>query len=463
MDILIANLKHLYQRRVLWMVYAFLGFWCFMAIGQWMHQPEAGSGETTAVVIAAVVAGWIAAEMQMGVLVKPFAFCMPGHRQAVRKFVLSIAMMMGLAGSLVFSFYPGLRESHLAAVLCSAFFAILATCMITAWLGFNLRRTSAATGLILVLLLGSRFFDLPVRLEQAIVESPSQTIIVGSLLALAAWVRLGNRDFARCRCLRPWIGLGDTFSRERLLQVERARLEASRRKGYGDHPRPWVENLFMGRMMRQRAFSRARFVWGQMYVTFGLALSGWTSMWVPVLMISLFMGLGRWGIWGIWTMVMVGTAIPSRPALYSKMLVAGGRRERFYSTLAVTIASAFSLTLLGGAAILVSILLANILPELAVKGVQLQYHVIDTRMLYLPLVCVPLAAAVRLIFYPSIVIVVVVLVMLFYAPVMIFSFASRDELPNVPSPAIVLALASLCWLAFALILSRLATRRCLVR
>jgi hypothetical protein len=468
MKILVANLKHLYQRRGLLVVWMFLGFFSFcsmMALRESMHSATAEKGEFAVGLAIEMVVGWIVVEMLVSVLAKPFSFSLPGHRQAVRQMVFLIAMVTSLAGSMMFLFYPGLTGGPRLAVLCSVFLACLATCAGTAWLGLHSGRTASVwlLLLLLVIILGSQLLDLHILLERAIVEYPLTVIVASALASLVVWISLGNRDLARDRCLTPWLGWGEMFSLEKTLRVQKTRLGKTQWEGLKDHPRPWVENLFVGRMARQRAFSTLRFVWGQMYVTFGLGISGWSSRWVLVLMFALIMGLGGWGIWVMWTAVMVGVGGSSRPALYSKMLVAGGRRERFYSTLAVTMASAFSLTLLGGAAILVSIPLANILPELAFKGVQLRYQVIDARMLYIPLVCVPLAVAVRLIFYPSIIAVVVVLGMLFYVPVMIFSFASRDELPNVPSPAIALALASLCWLAFGLILNRLAMRRCLVK
>jgi hypothetical protein len=197
MDILIANLKQLYQRRGLWAVYACLGLCGVIPAHRSINESAAGKGEFIAGLVIEMVVGWIVAEMQMNVLTKPFSFCLPGHRQVVRQVVFLIAVVTSLAGSLMFLAYPGLPDGHLWVVLCSAFFAGLATCVVTAWLGFRSGRSGSAAWLLLVPLFGSWFFDLHILLERAIVDYPLQVIGVGSLVALVVWISLGDGDFAR--------------------------------------------------------------------------------------------------------------------------------------------------------------------------------------------------------------------------------------------------------------------------
>ncbi len=472
MRILIANLKHLYQRRFLWMVYAFLGFFAWLRLSAVLHEHRmntlegrvpAETGWPLAVIFAAVVVGWIVAEMQMSILVKPFSFCLPGHRQAVRKVVLLTAVATSLMGSLAFLVYPVLLGGQRELVLCSTFFAGLAAGTGTAWLGLRSARAASVSLAFAMFILFGGFFDLPILIERALVEHPIPVMGLGGLVTLAVWIHLGHGNLARERCLKPWFGLGETLRPERLARMEKARLEASQWKGFKEHPRPWVEHLFLGRMARPRVFSTARFVWGALYVSFGLMMSRWRAMIVPVLVIALFLGFGNPALWLVWIMAMIAAGTASRPALYSKMLVAGGRRERFYATLAVTVINTCLLLLCGGAAILVSIPLAGIMPELAYKGMRFHYQVIDVRMLYVPLVCLPLISAIRLIFYPRLIGVVVILAMVFQVGAMM-SISSRGvNLAPLLRPGVVVALAMLCWLAFVLVLNHLAGRRCLVR
>ena len=107
MSILTINLRHLYQRRGLWLVYPMLGIFVLVSIGVPLEDPAAGEGRFIGLIALAFMVGMAVVVLQMEILTKPMAFCLPGHRQTVRKFVFSVGIVTNLVGALLFLFYPG--------------------------------------------------------------------------------------------------------------------------------------------------------------------------------------------------------------------------------------------------------------------------------------------------------------------------------------------------------------------
>ena len=62
------------------------------------------------------IIGLLAAVFQMEILIKPLAFCLPGHGRMVRKFIFLVAAVTNSLGALLFLFYPGLSLARLPLV-----------------------------------------------------------------------------------------------------------------------------------------------------------------------------------------------------------------------------------------------------------------------------------------------------------------------------------------------------------
>jgi hypothetical protein len=87
MRILLANLKHLYQRRYLWFAYAFLGLMLWLSLAL-----SAGDVRERFALIWLVpaIAGILVGGESRDVISRPFARCLPGHPQAVRRVVFLV-------------------------------------------------------------------------------------------------------------------------------------------------------------------------------------------------------------------------------------------------------------------------------------------------------------------------------------------------------------------------------------
>jgi len=463
MSILMMNLRQLYQRRGLWLAYAMFGLFVCVSIAVPLDDPRAGEGTFIGLIVLAFLIGMTAAVLQMEIMTKPMAFCLPSHRQTVRRFVFSVGIATNLVGALLFLFYPGLPFVWRLLVLGSACSAGLIFFLAGAWLSFRAKQPLAFVGLLAFGMFGGAFLKLHILLERAVVMHPIAVIGLGCLSAAAMWLYLDKAELARRNCTRPWVGFDELFNREKLRHSQQARNDAPWAK-LKDHPRPWVENFFIGRMTRSRPLSRGRFAWGAVYSSFAIVISQWTN----TLQIAAFMAvfLGYFGAHLLILMVSVpliaGGMYMSHGVLYSSLLTAGGRSERFYSTLAAAVAGTGLLTLFIGTVVALSVPLAAIMPQIRCYGSEITYSVINARAFYGPLVLLPVAATIYLVFCRRPILAMIFLMALSSGAVMV-CITWRYELRALANAPTATALALFCWVAFGAVARTLARRRCLVK
>ncbi|MBN1509338.1 MAG: hypothetical protein JW955_21005 [Sedimentisphaerales bacterium] len=463
MSILAANLRHLYQRRGVWLGYAMLAFFICISIMVPLGDPVAGEGKFIGLIALALMVGAVATVLQMEIMTRPFAFCLPGHRQVVRKFIFSIAVVTNLLGSALFLVYPRLPLRYAPVVVSSAFSAGLVFYLTGVWLALGSKQPLGFVGLLALGMFGGGLLNLHVLLEHVVINYPAGVITLGLVCSGAMWLYLNDENLARRNCLRPWMGFGDVFNREKLQRFQRIS-GTSPWKRLKDHPHAWVEDFFVGRMARQGAFSPGRFLWGSLYISFGLLISQWKNALLFVLFMAVFLGYMGSRMWAIlvFVPVIMLQVYGSRPTLYSPMLTAGGREERFDSTLAVTVAGGGLLALFVAAAALVSVPLAAIIPEIAYRGVTLTYHVVGINAFYAPLVLLPVAGTIQLVFYRKPVLMILMLMGLVYL-VMVVGMVSHNASAALGDGRTALAAFTFFWLVFVVVLHRIAMRRCLIR
>ena len=463
MSILTINLRHLYQRRGLWLAYAMFGFFVWVSRAVPLDDPAAGEGTFIGLIVLAFLVGMAAAVLQMEILTKPMAFCLPGHRQTMWKIVFSIGIATNLAGASLFLWYPGLPVVWRLLVLCSAASAGLVFYLAGVWLSFRAKQPLGYVGLLALILFGGQLLGLHRLLEQAVVMHPMAVIGLGLLSAVAMWFYLSAPDLARRHCLRLSVGFADVFDREKLRRSQRVRNAAPWAK-LKDHPRAWVEDLFIGRMVTCGTWSRARFAWGAVYSSFAVPISQWWGTLQLAAFAAAFLGYfgSHYLIWLVSVPIITGGMHLSQGVLYSSMLTAGGRGERFYSTLAIAVTGTGLLTVFIGTVVALSVPLAVIMPDIRCYGFHATYSVISARAFYGAPVLLPVVAAIHLVFYRRPLLAMIVLMTLLCGVVMAEN-VGRHELKAVIDVPTATALALCCWVVFGVVLHALSTRRCLVK
>lgn len=459
MSILTANLKHFYQRRTLWLGYIVLGLFAFAAIAIPLDAPEAGEGTFVGFNVVALLLGLLAAVMQMEIMTRPFAFGLPGHRQMVRKFIFSVAIVTNAIGSLIFLFYPGLSVLQVPLVICSAFFTGMVFYLAGTFWALGVNQPMAFIGFAMCALFLGQMLNLHVWLETAIVDYPVITIPLGILCSIIVWLRLDDSSLARRNCQMPWIGF-DSFNWEKIRKGQ-TKIAANRWKQLKDHPRPWIENLFINTMNRQNPLSSARALWGTLYTAFGVPISQWKrGVWFCLFM-AVFLGYFGSRMWIVLTGIPILALCQSRPVIYSHMLTAGGRRERFHSTLVLGFAGAALIALVVAVIVLMSTLLNTFMPDIDYHGLTRPYGAVNIRVLYAPLVVLPFAYAVFLLLYRKTVAAVVVFMMVYFATVWFVVMTGVYATFRSALPATCVAILS--WLIFVFVSHRVSARYCLVK
>jgi hypothetical protein len=461
MRILIANLKHLYRRRGLWLAYAMLGFFVLLSIMiplKDLDRPAAGQGQFIGLVVLAFLVGMLAAVQQKEILTRPFAFCLPGHRQTIKWFLFCVGVPANLAGSTLFLYYPRVPLGSMPLVQCSAFSAGMIFYLCGTWWALRSRSPTIWTSLLLLVFAGGLSLNLHVLLEGMIVNYPLLVIVLGLLCSIVVWVRLSDEDLARRNCLRPWIGFADIFDREKLRRFQGANAGADLAKRLKDHPRPWVERFFLDRMDRRGPFSTTRFVWGGLYTSFGILLSQWKNIFLVAFSLAIFLGYAGPRLWIILAFMPMMPLSQSRPILYSTRLTAGGRDERFTSTLAtVAVGSAF-LALFIAVVSIFSILLATVLPPIHCRGLTLSYRIVGLGAFCIPLVVTPLMYLICLLFYRRPALMTVALMTALYV-LMFISLERREPEAAIAQPQTVVAFGVLSWIAFIWVAHHIAMHR----
>jgi len=467
MSILTVNLKHLYQRRGLWLVYVILGFFTFAGIAVLFKGPAAGKGQFIGLVaLAFVIGGLLATALPIEVLTKPFSYCLPGHRKVVRKFIFSVAVVFNFLASLLFLMYPGLHSWQLVLVVYSAFCAGLIFYWLGVGLAFGVRNSVAWIGLWPLIIFGGAFFGLHIVIERAIVGNPFGVILVGVLSSVLAWLWLGDARLARRYCGVPGIGFFDAWNRDKMQRYRRVRAAIKWDK-LKKHPSPWVETFFLGRMNRHDYTSAGRYIWGGLYSAFGIALSqlsqwkeAFSGLFLALVLVCLMGYMGPWTINILF--IMPGLMIAQmRLPVYSSMLISGGRNERYRCAITLVITTAVLITVLATIVAALSLPLATIMPDITLRGITFAFYAMNIKLFFVPLLMIPIVFTIQLIFYIK-PIFMVFSIMLVFMVLFATGIIWGEQFGAVINPMYIVSPVVLSWVLFLLVLRYVCTRRCLV-
>jgi len=361
--------------------------------------------------------------------------------------------------------YPGLYFWHLILVFCSGFFASL----IFYWLGVgcavSLKNSVFWISLLPWAIMASSFFDLHIVLESAIVRHPGIVVLVGLLSTVVAWLWLGDAGLARRCCDVPRIGFFDAWNRDKLHRYRQARAAIKWDKKLKTHPSPGVERFFLTRMQEYDYLSLGRYTWGGLYTTFAVAMSRWTSslsgLFVALLLVCLFCYMDPMVVTFVFFFMPGFMVAHVRLPVYSSMLVSGGRRERFFTAVTLVVVVAILITAMVTVIAALSIPLAEIMPDITLRGTTFTCHAAYLQPFFVPLLMIPIVFTIQLIFLKKPFFTMVTVMLLF---VLLFTGASGlKALSTMLNPiSLVGGLLVLSWVIFVVVLRYTCTRRCLV-
>lgn len=461
MSVLTVNLKHLYQRRGLWLFYVIVVLFALAGIAVLFDGAEAGQGRFIGLIVLAFVVGLLLAVLPIEVMSKPFSYCLPGHRNVAGKFVFCVGIVFNLFASLLFFVYPSLNMGQLVLVVCSAFFAGLISYLLGAGLVFTARNSVAFIGFLPLIIIAGRFFDLHTVLERVIVENPLVVISVGVLTGCVVWFWLGDEGRARRYCNVPWAGF-DAWNPAKMKKISRIRM-AGKWDKLKKYTSPRMERFFLGRMNRYDYVSAGRYIWGALYAAAVLPVLQWNSILsivIIVILMSFFLGyMGPAATFMFFFMPII-VVMNMRLPVHSSMLISGGRRERFAGTITAVAVAAFPVSAVAVAMVALSILFETIVPEFKLREVAFTYRAISAENLFIPLLIIPFAFAIRLIFYRKPIYVISLLMFVIY--LMVFTgIVWHKQIGAMINLISIIALMVLGWGTFVLVLRYVCMRRSL--
>jgi hypothetical protein len=461
MSILAINLKHLYQRinvRLLWLI--FIGF----LIPIVMVTIRGGKGVFLGVFAWVYLFGLFTASIQVEIITKPFTFCLPGYHKIPLKYLLSICFASALLFMIIFLFYP---VENLIDALTTAL-SIAATSTMFYWLGawvvFRFPNWMATIAFMSLLSL-SREFNLPEIVKYVVVKEWLAIICAGIFINILAYLHWNNTDIARKYCGKIWLGAFDAWNKQRLKVYTESRIAA---KNKNSKISPAIEDFFITRITNAGP-NFERYIWGSLYQAFGLFLSQrrWPmiSLAIPVsafLFICYISSNASNMIFVMPAMMMIHAYLP----INSRMLVAGGRRERFWASFATIVADTIFFIIFISFFALLSILLTPIMPVLKISDELVRFNPLDLRFFFIPIFMIPLMTTIRLVLHKIPILMMFTAILVFssvWASTIAFLEVTRKNIvvPYV-NPLSIICLVIISWSIFALVLRHICLKRNLV-
>jgi len=460
MSILKANLKHLYQRRGLWFVYAII----LMSVPALISKIVMNEGTDyqkglfVVVFILSNVVGLFVCSMQIDIAVKPFSHCLPGHRRVKRQILFAVAVTTSLLFSLIFLLYPNVTVGDKLMAVFAAFFAGMTSFWIGVLIAFTGNYSAAALGVYPIIGIIASKYDLHIALESSIIVEPGIVCVVGIVASILAWTLLASEGWFRRHCGADWIGFIDIWNWGKVRKF------SSKRYGKlngsvlpGGFERLCLERIKNTSMRIQRYFA------GVVYETFGglysSKISCFVSMFLLLLIGSTFGYFKGAGIMVF--LIPAGMLVNMRMPIHSTLLIAGGRRERYFSTCFLAIVSAVLLCVIGLLIAMATHAFAatQMMRPITVIGNLSQYSPISPLGFYVPFIIVPVGFTLMLVFKRKQIPLMVSWVLFIVPFAILLAFV---DLRNIWWACAVASIIATCWVVFLGVLWWICMRRSLV-
>jgi len=462
MGILTVNLKHLYQPRGVW--FGHLIILCGVPIALFPLFFTQFDDRYLLYLLISFWTGVFVGNMQKDVLMKPFSFCLPGHRRIPKLFIFWIGGIVNLILGCVFLLYPGLSFPYvLMIILAGGFVGMILYFYGVCCTLFELRMLLG--GILPWLALGAIiFFRWDKAVQNTIISWPIPTILVSGLVCVWFWRLFGRDSLARRHCGKlVFEGFSTSLKAQKYLQTQADRNLTMAKAKFFER----LHEFFLRRMNRYEFLGKGRYVWGNLYMVFGRGFGTWQMKHVLascalISFLVLFFGFVGKGEGINLLFVILALCVLSLDLLpYRSMLFPVGRAEKYFGTLVLAVIITFLAGVLTLAVTGISVLLETLLPEFGSKADLFSYHGMDIGLFYIFLLVIPIALSCAVAF-PRNMIVKIIFVIVFMQGWIISAGMCKQSLMDAIGPVGVLGLVALCWIGFLIVLRYVCIRRSLV-
>ncbi|MBN2591099.1 MAG: hypothetical protein JXA96_14630 [Sedimentisphaerales bacterium] len=409
--------------------------------------------------------GFMASIVLIDVMNKPFSFCLPGHRQNVKKVLMIMAVLVGLFFAFLMCYL--ILDRMQLACFSSIFFATLVFFLIGAELNMFARIICA-----LIYMMSFFFFTYHypfVILGRFILEHFLIVICIGLGGSITVWRLLDSPGLARRFCDNPkWMSFLNFWSNEKMQKLNRYK-ETFQKEKSKLKINPSVERFFLNKMNSHKYFSAGRYIWGSLYQAFSLPFSNFHPVNLLILLLFIF-AFCYWPryFWMVFLMLPMGMAMSIENPVYSNMMISNGRRERYKCTLVTGMVNSGFLVAIMTIIILFSKFAGLFMPDLKLSGKTLVYHAISFQLILIPLVAVPIALIFRLLSRKNNMLAVFPMLCFYFFYIMsIGAQKIFDRNVNINEISLIMNLYSIAyliivWIIFVLVLRQICFKKSLV-
>ncbi len=463
MSILRANLKHLYQNRGAWLWYILI-----LCQTPWILLPLYSKIDRyLGYLMISLLMGVLVGAIQKEVMSKPFTFCLPGHRGVTRPIVFRVGCIMNMVLGCVFFGYPGLGFPYVLLVVLAGGFIGMVIFFHGVYVGL-VESSSPLAGITVLLIFCVILFKWDMILQDMISNWPLVIILVSVIVCVWVWILLGRDVLARKYCGKVVMVFFDGWNNEKKLKYQQIQADKNLTEGKVKLFEK-MHRIILGRMNQYEYLSRGRYVWGNIYMAFGKTFGIWRKGNMLMTLVTLVCLVVWFGYLGTRDIRMINFLI-ILPVFYvfgidilpyRSMLFPAGRRDRYYSSLVLTITITIIAVLLGLALISVSNIMEMALPVISIYGKMLSYHGIEISQIYICFLFIPVILSISALTFRMNFVKFALVIGVFYGW-MGFEIGMKGTLVDAIGVIGVTGMIVVCWLVFLVILRYVCMRRSLV-
>lgn len=388
MSILTANLKHLYQRRALWLFYPFVALLLpAMALGSF-H----GGSRAPALLLVAVI-GLILGSGQRDVISRPFSFLLPRHGGVVPRQALLQSVLFGALVPLCWLRLTDVPLGQHLAVLLAAWLLGMA-CYLAGTLGsFSFPFVAPFLGFVPLVIFASIMLAIPPVLDTAIHDFPLRTGAVALAGIAGAWHFLRRRDLARHWALQRAIAFFDEFNFAKANQYHLWR-RAQKTKNQPEPGSPALVRVLLAGIAACSPQDLRRYICATWYEWFGLVTAKrWFSMFLTWPVLVVFMGYLSGGTNSVILFVMPVIMVASLRRTYLATYLPAGRAQRHLAAVAGMLIVTVLTSVLAWLCVLISQAIAPSMSPIKLPMGALKYAPFPYLYALIPTVLAPIAFA----------------------------------------------------------------------
>ena len=389
MTILGANLKYLYWRKgILVMLFLILLFYLISIV----HLITDSRSSFLSLGLWIFFVGLIFGGFQAEILSKPLCFCLPGHDKIPSKVLLVVAVLFTF---LMFITHVLLLKSDIlmrAALSIAISSAGLCIYWLGVWVSFRLRNSHGFIGFV-----GFMSFLMMMDKANAFCETVLADywflfVIIAVISTFAACRFLVSDNIRYKYCRQSRISIFDSWNTEKMQRFYKSKTaEKIPKKKTSQHLLGKLESFLLPKISDPDKGSVSRHVISLMYNIFGqytcMGLIP-TLKWMPLFI--MFFGYTSTGA-VVMCWVPAFAAINLDTGINSTLLIAGGRRERFYSALCLSVLVTMVVVLVIVLCCCISYLIEPLMPNITYAQQKLAYVPYSPVLAVLLLILMPVA------------------------------------------------------------------------